>query len=41
MAHLVWLFWVILAALVTRGRRSLTVLHILSLLWGIAVEVSP
>lgn len=39
--HLAWLLWVTLAALVTRGRRSLTVLHVLSLAWGIAVEVSP
>jgi Protein of Unknown function (DUF2784) len=29
------------AAFVTRGRRLLTVLHLLSLVWGIAVEVSP
>src|SRR5919204_396652 len=39
--HLTWLLWVALAALVTRGRRSLTVLHVVSLMWGIAVEVSP
>jgi Protein of Unknown function (DUF2784) len=39
--HLIWLLWVMLAVLVTRGRRSLTVLHVLSLVWGIAVEVSP
>jgi hypothetical protein len=31
--HLAWLLWVILAALVTRGRQSLTVLHVLSLVW--------
>jgi hypothetical protein len=39
--HLTWLLWVILATLVTRGRQSLTVLHVLSLVWGIVVEVSP
>jgi hypothetical protein len=38
--HLTWL-WVILAALVTHGSQSLAVLHVLSLVWGIAVEVSP
>jgi hypothetical protein len=31
---LTWLLWVILAAVVTRGRQSLTVLHVLSLGWG-------
>ena len=39
--HLIWLLWMILGALLTRGRRLLTVLHVLSLAWGIAVEVSP
>ena len=41
LVHLTWLLWVALAAFVTRGRRLLSVLHVLSLVWGIAVEVSP
>lgn len=39
--HLVWLLWVIFGAFFTRGRRSLTALHLASLIWGIAVEVGP
>jgi hypothetical protein len=39
--HLLWLALVILGALWTRGRPIWTTLHILALLWGIAVEVSP
>ncbi|HEY2003353.1 MAG TPA: DUF2784 domain-containing protein [Acidobacteriaceae bacterium] len=39
--HLLWLALVIFGALWTRGRPVWTTLHILALLWGIAVEVSP
>ncbi|HEY3988747.1 MAG TPA: DUF2784 domain-containing protein [Acidobacteriaceae bacterium] len=39
--HLLWLALVIFGALWTRGRPIWTTLHILALLWGIAVEVSP
>jgi len=39
--HLLWIVWVILGAFWTRGRASLTTFHILSLVWGIAVELSP
>lgn len=39
--HLVWLALVIFGAIWTRGRPALTALHILALLWGIAVEVGP
>jgi hypothetical protein len=39
--HLLWLALVIFGALWTRGRPTWTALHILALLWGIAVEVSP
>lgn len=39
--HLGWLVLVIFGALWTRGRPVWSVLHILALLWGIAVEVSP
>jgi hypothetical protein len=39
--HLLWLALVIFGALWTRGRPVLSALHILALLWGIMVEVSP
>jgi Protein of Unknown function (DUF2784) len=39
--HLAWLALVIFGALWTRGRPVWTTLHILALLWGIAVELSP
>ena len=39
--HLLWILWVILGAIWTRWRPFLTALHILSLTWGIAVELSP
>ncbi|HEX4809510.1 MAG TPA: DUF2784 domain-containing protein [Bryobacteraceae bacterium] len=39
--HLVWILWVIFGAFWTRGRPLLAAFHILSLLWGIVVEVSP
>src|SRR5579875_3461605 len=39
--HLLWILWVILGAFWTRGHPFLTAFHILSLLWGIVVEVSP
>ena len=41
MVHLAWLALVIFGALWTRGRPVLSALHILALLWGIMVEVSP
>ena len=40
-AHLVWLALVIFGALWTRGRPVWSAIHILALLWGITVEVSP
>ena len=40
-AHLAWIVFVIFGALWTRGRLVWTALHILALLWGIVVEVSP
>jgi hypothetical protein len=40
-AHLLWIALVIFGALGTRGRPVWTALHILSLLWGIAVEAGP
>ena len=39
--HLVWLALVIFGALWTRGRPVWSALHILALVWGVIVEVSP
>jgi hypothetical protein len=39
--HLLWILWVIFGAFWTRGRIFLTAFHILSLVWGIVVELSP
>jgi hypothetical protein len=39
--HLAWLTLVIFGALWTRGRPMWSALHVLALLWGIVVEVSP
>ena len=39
--HLAWILWVIFGALWTSGRALLSVFHVLSLLWGIAVEIGP
>jgi hypothetical protein len=39
--HLLWIVWVAFGALWTRGRRFLTLFHILALMWGIIVEASP
>ncbi len=41
LVHLAWIAFVICGALVTRGRRGWTAVHVLSLLWGIAVEAGP
>jgi hypothetical protein len=41
LVHLLWLALVIFGAFFTRGRPVWTALHIVALLWGIAVEVSP
>jgi hypothetical protein len=39
--HLAWILWVMFGALWTRGRSVLSAVHILSLAWGITVELSP
>jgi len=39
--HAVWLLFVILGAIWTRRRPAWGVLHVLALVWGIAVEVGP
>jgi hypothetical protein len=41
LVHLAWIVLVLFGALWTRGRPIWTTLHILSLLWGIAVEAGP
>lgn len=38
--HLLWILWVIFGAFWTQGHPVLTAFHILSLLWGIVVELS-
>lgn len=39
--HTLWILAVIFGAFFTRGRPVWTTLHVVSLLWGIAVEVGP
>jgi len=39
--HLVWIFFVVIGALWTRGRTFWSATHIVALLWGIAVEAGP
>lgn len=39
--HMFWIVLVIFGALLTRGRPVWSTLHILALLWGIAVEAGP
>ena len=41
LVHLAWIAFVIFGALWTRGRPVWTTLHIVALLWGIAVEAGP
>jgi len=40
-AHLAWILWVILGALLTRRHPMLAGLHIASLVYGIVIEVAP
>lgn len=40
-AHLLWIAAVIFGAAFTRGRPVWAVLHVVSLVWGILVEVAP
>jgi hypothetical protein len=40
-AHVLWIAAVIFGALFTRGRPVWSTLHVLSLIWGIIVEVGP
>ena len=39
--HVLFILWVILGALLTRGRPVLRWLHIASLMWGILAELLP
>jgi hypothetical protein len=39
--HLVWILWVVLGALVTRHRPLLAGLHVISLIYGVVIEVAP
>lgn len=40
-AHLLFIAWVIFGALFTHGRPRLRWLHIVSLVWGILIEIEP
>jgi hypothetical protein len=39
--HLCWILWILFGWTQTRGRPTLAWVHILSLVWGIAVELGP
>jgi hypothetical protein len=39
--HLLWIFWVICGALLTRHRRALRWLHIISLVYSVLIEALP
>ena len=39
--HSLWLLWILLGWLVTRGRPFLRWAHLLSLVWGIVVSIFP
>jgi len=41
LVHLLWILWILLGWMVTRGRPALAWLHIASLVWGIAIELGP
>ena len=41
MLHLAFILWVIFGALFTRDRPLLRSLHIVSLLWGLIIEIFP
>ena len=40
-AHILWILAVIFGAFFTRGRLTWSILHVVSLIWGIIVEVGP
>lgn len=39
--HLSWILWVVFGAFLTRRSNFLTAFHLVSLIWGIVVELSP
>jgi hypothetical protein len=39
--HVLWCVWVLLGWTVTRGRRVLRILHIVSLAYAIAIQLAP
>ncbi len=39
--HLLYILWVMFGALFTRGRPVLAALHVLSMIWGVLIEVLP
>jgi hypothetical protein len=39
--HVAWLLFVVFGALVTRGRRVFTALHVAALTWALLVEAGP
>lgn len=39
--HLVWIAWILLGWVFTRGRPVLTAVHVASLIWGIIAELGP
>ncbi|HUJ51532.1 MAG TPA: DUF2784 domain-containing protein [Bryobacteraceae bacterium] len=41
LAHLLWILFVLIGWIFTRHRPVLAVLHIVSLIWGVAVEIGP
>ena len=39
--HLLWIVWILVGWLLTRGRPALTAVHVASLVWGIIAELGP
>jgi hypothetical protein len=39
--HLLWIAWILLGWILTRGRPLAAGIHIASVIWGIAVELGP
>ena len=39
--HLLWIVWILVGWLFTRGRPVLTAVHVASLAWGIIAELGP
>lgn len=39
--HAAWILWVIFGAYWTRGRKWLSAVHVVALLWGVIAEAGP